>query len=76
MTSEMPDELLKFGQRALMDAVIRKRKQDFAGYCRTLSDRQVEGIIEKEQRYADVDEFRADCLQIALDEAECRELDV
>lgn len=51
-------------------------RQDFAGYCRTLSDRQVEGVIEKESEFADADEFRAECLQIALDEAESRELDV
>jgi hypothetical protein len=51
-------------------------KQDFAAYCRTLCDRQVEGVIEKESEFADENDYRAECLQIALDEAESRELDV
>jgi len=51
-------------------------KRDFAAYCRTLSDRQVEGVIEKESEFADHDPFRQECLDIAELEAEMRELDV
>lgn len=54
----------------------REERAEFASYCRTLSDRQVEGVIEKESEFADVDEYRAECLEIAQHEAELRELDV
>lgn len=66
----------------------RQERDEFAAYCRTLSDRQVEGVIEKEKEFGGAvepgtyqvskvqDEYRAECLQIALDEAENRELDV
>ena len=53
-----------------------QERREFEAFCRQSSDRQVEGIIEKESEFADVDEFRAECLQIALDEAASRELDV
>ena len=51
-------------------------KADFAAYCRTLSDRQVEGVIEKESEAARHDPYRQECLEIAELEAEMRELDV
>ena len=51
-------------------------KADFAAYCRTLSDRQVEGVIEKESEFSDHDPYRAECLEIAETEAYFRELDV
>lgn len=58
------------------DDMSEQERNEFEAFCRQSSDRQVEGIIEKEQEFADVDEFRAECLQIALDEAASRELDV
>lgn len=50
--------------------------EEFRAYCRTLSDRQVEGVIEKESEFAAVDPFRQACLEVAQQEAANRELDV
>lgn len=53
-----------------------QERDDFEAFCRESSDRQVEGIIEKEMEFSHVCGYRAECLQIALNEAENRELDV
>ncbi len=57
-------------------AMSEQEREEFEAFCRQSSDRQVEGIIEKESEFADVDEFRAECLEIACREAASRELDV
>ncbi len=53
-----------------------QQRDEFEDFCRQLSDREIEGIIEKETESPSGPGFRAGCLEIALNEAESRELDV
>jgi hypothetical protein len=48
----------------------------FEGVCRVLDDRALEETIAELQKTSDVDEFQTECLEIATDEADLRELDI
>jgi hypothetical protein len=46
---------------------------DFRAYCRTLTDRQLANVIDKEREGASRDPDREGCLTAALVEREARE---